>query len=77
MVTNLGYDEFWVSMGGVSLNRALYRLAVPLPEKPLQSTQRRHRPRVMRKRQFKLEVKTAVRAKFAGDGLRTDQEKIG
>lgn len=54
------YDEFWLGAGGLKLDRNMYHLTVPLPQKPIQATKRNHRSRVVRKRAFKKLVKEQV-----------------
>lgn len=65
------YDEFWMAAGGSRLDRNMYHLAVPLPEKPIQAIKRNHRARVMRKRTFKKLLKDEVRRAFSDVALRT------
>ena len=64
-----GYDEFWVASGGLRLDRNLYHLAVPLPEKPIKTIKRNHRSRVLRKRAFKKLVKEQVCREFSALAL--------
>ena len=54
------YDEFWLAVGGLRLERNMYHLSVPLPRKPLQLIKRNHRSRVLRKREFRKVVKETV-----------------
>jgi len=35
------YDEFWMASGGLRLDRNMYYLAVPLPEKPIKAIKRK------------------------------------
>jgi uncharacterized protein len=54
------YDEFWLAVGGLRLERNMYHLSVPLPHKPLQFIKRNHRSRALRKREFRTVVKESV-----------------
>src|SRR5256885_765151 len=65
-----GYDEFWVASGGLRLDRNMYHLAVPLPEKPITTIKRNHRSRALRKRAFKKLVGEQVRREFSAIALR-------
>jgi len=58
------YDDFWIAFGGQKLDGDMYRLTVPLAEKPLQLIKRCHRSRVRRKRAFRRLVSETVRASF-------------
>jgi uncharacterized protein VirK/YbjX len=64
-----GYDEFWLASGGLKLDRNMYHLAVPLPEKPIKTIKRNHRSRVLRKRAFKKLVKEQVCREFSALAL--------
>src|SRR5256885_14604231 len=65
-----GYDEFWVASGGLRLDRNMYHLHVPLPEKPIKTIKRNHRSRALRKRAFKKLVSDQVRREFSAIALR-------
>jgi uncharacterized protein len=65
------YDEFWTAAGGLRLERNMYHLAVPLPEKPIHAIKRNHRSRVLRKRAFKKLLREQVRRTFSDLALRT------
>jgi uncharacterized protein VirK/YbjX len=58
------YDEFWTALGGTRLEGDMYRLTVPMTEKPIAAIKRCHRSRVKRKRAFKALVASRVRARF-------------
>ena len=60
-----GYDEFWEASGGLRLDRNMYHLAVPLPEKPIKSIKRNHRSRALRKRAFRKLVSEQVCREFS------------
>ncbi len=47
------YDEFWLAASGLRLDRNMFHLAVPTVLKPIQTIQRDHRRRALRKRQFR------------------------
>jgi uncharacterized protein VirK/YbjX len=64
------YDEFWMASGGVRLVRNMYHLGLPVPEKPIQAIQSKHRSRTLRKRAFKNLVKEQVRREFSAAALR-------
>jgi len=64
------YDEFWMAAGGLRLDRNMYHLTVPLPEKPIQVIKRNHRSRVLRKRAFKKLVKEQVCRAFRDLAMR-------
>ncbi len=64
-----GYDEFWVASGGLRLDRHMYHLAVPLPEKPIKTVKRNHRSRALRKRAFRKLVSEQVRREFSAIAL--------
>ena len=64
-----GYDEFWVASGGLRLDRNMYHLLVPLPEKPIKTIKRNHRSRALRKRAFKKLVKEQVCREFSAIAL--------
>jgi uncharacterized protein VirK/YbjX len=65
-----GYDEFWVASGGLRLDRNMYHLAVPLPEKPITTVKRNHRSRALHKRAFRKLVKEQVCREFSAVALR-------
>jgi uncharacterized protein VirK/YbjX len=65
-----GYDEFWVASGGLRLDRNMYHLAVPLPEKPIKTVKRNHRSRALHKRAFRKLVKEQVCREFSAVALR-------
>jgi uncharacterized protein VirK/YbjX len=54
------YDEFWITAGGLRLERSMYHLPVPSPHRPIQSVKRNHRSRVLRKREYKTAVMEQV-----------------
>lgn len=58
------YDEFWMALGGVKLDRNMFLLSVPLPEKPIKSIKQHHRSRTLRKRAIKALVKEQVCREF-------------
>src|SRR5258705_305132 len=64
-----GYDEFWVASGGLKLDRNMYHLAVPLPEKPIKTVKRNHRSRALRKRAFRKLVSEQVRRELSAIAL--------
>ena len=64
------YDEFWVASGGLRLDRNMYHLTVPLPEKPIKTVKRNHRSRALRKRAFRKLVKEQVCREFSAVALR-------
>lgn len=64
------YDEFWMASGGVRLARNMYHLGVPVPEKPIQAIQSKHRSRTLHKRAFKNLVKEQVCREFIAVALR-------
>jgi len=64
-----GYDEFWVASGGLRLERNMYHLAVPLPEKPIKTIKRNHRSRALRKRAFKKLVSEQICREFSALAL--------
>src|SRR5438477_702997 len=64
------YDEFWMASGGLRLDRNMYYLAVPLPEKPIKTVKRNHRSRALRKRAFRKLVKEQVCREFSAVALR-------
>lgn len=67
------YDEFWITAGGLRLERSMYHLSVPSPRKPIQSVKRNHRLRVLRKREFKTAVKEQVCSAFGEVALGAGQ----
>jgi uncharacterized protein VirK/YbjX len=58
------YDEFWTALGGERMPGDMYRLSVPLAEKPITAIKRCHRSRVRRKRAYKALVASRVRDQF-------------
>ena len=58
------YDEFWITAGGLRLERSMYQLTVPLSRKPIQSIKRNHRLRARRKHEYKTVVKEQVCRSF-------------
>lgn len=64
------YNEFWMAAGGVRLANNMYHLGIPVPEKPIQDIQSKHRSRTLRKRAFKNLVKEQVCSEFSAVVLR-------
>ncbi len=64
-----GYDEFWMASGGLKLDRNMYHLAVPLPEKSIKAIKRNHRSRALRKRAFRKLVREQVCREFSAVAL--------
>lgn len=64
------YNAFWEQLGGEKTVDKLFLLAIPAPEKPIESIKSNHRARTLRKRQYKQAVRGAVehtcRELFAG-----------
>ena len=63
------YDEFWITAGGLRLERNMYQLTVPLSRKPIQSIKRNHRSRARRKHEYKTVVKEQVCRAFRAVAL--------
>ncbi len=71
------YDEFWMALGGVRLDRNMYHLSAPSPQKPIKAIKQHHRPRTLRKRAFKQLVKEQVCREFSAVALRPlDQNSL-
>lgn|SRR5262245_37544576 len=64
------YDQFWMALGGVKMDRNMYLLSTPLSEKPIKTIKQNHRSRTLRKRAFKKLVKEQVRHEFGALALR-------
>jgi uncharacterized protein len=64
------YDQFWMALGGVKMDRNMYLLSTPLSEKPIKTIKQNHRSRTLRKRAFKKLVKEQVRHEFSALALR-------
>jgi uncharacterized protein VirK/YbjX len=64
------YDEFWMTAGGIKLARDMYHLPVPSLSKPIQSIKRNHRPRTLRKREYKKLVTEQICCAFRAVALR-------
>ncbi len=54
------YNALWEQLGGVKTAGKLFLLAIPAPEKPIESIKSNHRARTLRKRQYKQAVRGAV-----------------
>ena len=65
------YDDFMVSQGAVGSADDLFRLQVPVREKPLKYVKRDHRSRTLRKRRFRSRIVQEVRERLA-PALRPD-----
>ena len=59
------YDDFMVSQGAVGSADDLFRLQVPVREKPLKYVKRDHRGRTLKKRRFRTRIVQEVRARLA------------
>jgi uncharacterized protein VirK/YbjX len=65
------YDEFMVSQGAVGSSEDMFRLQVPIREKPVKYIKRDHRARALRKRRFRSHIVHDVRG-FLSQSLRAD-----
>lgn len=63
------YDRFWLAFGGVPLGGSMYRLDVPMTDKPISEIRRHHRSRVLRKRAFRASVRDQVMSSFRSSVL--------
>lgn len=59
------YDSFWQQLGASELRDGLFSLPAPVPDKPLEQIQQKHRSRTQAKRKFRLSVVGAVSENFA------------
>jgi uncharacterized protein VirK/YbjX len=62
---NFNYDAFWHSLSASRNVLGFYEMPLPVIQKPLSEVPISHRRRTRRKRLFKAEVASAVRAAFA------------
>jgi uncharacterized protein VirK/YbjX len=65
------YNHFWLSLGAERTAGNMFRLAIPLPEKPIELIAQHHRARTLRKRKFKEQLLRHVRNEFQERFLKT------
>jgi len=58
------YEKFFLGYGGVARTHGSYHVPLPFLEKPVAEIKSNHRPRTLRKRQFKSAIQSAVCASF-------------
>jgi uncharacterized protein VirK/YbjX len=66
------YDEFWLAQGAGRIDRQMFHLPVPLPEKPLALVKQKHRGRVIQRREFRNSVTEQALRRFREGALRIE-----
>ncbi|WP_223653972.1 DUF535 family protein [Hymenobacter psoromatis] len=61
------YDSFWQQFRGEWLASHFYQLDINAPEKPIEEIKAKYRPRTLRKRHYKQQVRQLVAANFWGN----------
>ncbi len=61
------YDTFWTTLGASPGTGGLFSVPCPIPDKPIQQVQQKHRQRTLKKRTFRQELADTVYANFSNE----------